>query len=142
MANSALYIIYCLGQYKYSPELIHFQKKIREYCRLFIEETENLSSNSTHPTINSIQVTSLNDLFHIFFFLQMVDILGLGLVILMSIHPDILVPPQSVTGKPGSGPQFDGIHVDDLDKEFLATYGNDKVPLTRGMESLLLETQE
>lgn len=53
-------------------------------------------------------------------FCLMVDILGLGFVILLSIHPDILVPNQTLYGKPGIGPQSDGIHIDALEKDLTA----------------------
>ena len=48
---------------------------------------------------------------------QMVDIFGLGIVVLLSIHPDILLPPQNQAGK---GPEFDGIFFDDLERELQA----------------------
>ena len=49
--------------------------------------------------------------------LQMVDIFCLGVVVLLSIHPDVLVPPQNQAGR---GPEFDGIFVDDLERELQA----------------------
>lgn len=63
-------------------------------------------------------------------FCLMVDLLALGFVVLLSIHPDILVPSQAQYGKPGSAPEFDGIRIDALEKE-LANAREVLRPLTR-----------
>lgn len=47
-------------------------------------------------------------------FCLMVDIFALGLVVLVSIHPDVLLPQPNQIGK---GPEFDGILIDDLERE-------------------------
>lgn len=48
-------------------------------------------------------------------FCLMMDIFFLGVVVLLSIHPDILVP--GTDNWVGRGPQYDGIHIDELDQK-------------------------
>lgn len=59
----------------------------------------------------------------------MVDIFGLGLVVLLSIHPDVLLPPQNQAGR---GPEFDGVYVDDLERELQAAR-QDVRTITKGL---------
>lgn len=48
-------------------------------------------------------------------FCLMWDIFGLGLVVLLSIHPDILVPGGDKWV--GRGPEYDGVHIEDLERK-------------------------
>ena len=62
---------------------------------------------------------------------QMIDILGLGLVVLVSIRPDVLVPSPNQVGR---GPEYDGVHVEELENRLKLTAGPAQDPnfITRG----------
>lgn len=64
---------------------------------------------------------------------QMMDLLALGMVILLSIRPDILANQQVQE----SGPQFDGIFAEDLQHPFQAVQ-HDQRNFTKGYPFIVL----